>query len=102
GLLEERAVLVLERVQIQVKPEIGYRVAGRIAPDEPLLTGELPRRVIEPDADPVVDDPFGMIGQARTACLRMGGRLAGVERRAGNHERGRAPGKRVAHVTECK
>ena len=96
-LFEERRVRALERVQVQVEPQIRDRVVGRITPNQPLLADQLPHGVIEVHADSVIDDTLGAIGQTGHTRLRGGLRLTGVERRAGRRERGRAKGNPQAH-----
>ncbi len=62
-LLHERALGVLERVQVEVEPEIADRVGGRVGPGEALPAVEPMGGRVERDVDSVVDHLGRAVGQ---------------------------------------
>ena len=93
--LPEGRAGVLERVQIEVEPEIGDRIGGGIPPGDTLTAGEPLRGAVQRDADVIGDDLVGALGQGvgvGDGCSgrrqQPGNRHRRDQRRLGAHRRG--------------
>jgi hypothetical protein len=62
-LTEERALRVLEGVQVEMEPELADRLRGGVAPDDPLQAVECLRLGVEAHLHVVVGDVDGLLGQ---------------------------------------